>query len=63
MAEETTVETVQKGAAGVAEAAKLLGLPMIATAAVKEIAAQIGETDCMGKPVWPLQRIMPRTFW
>lgn len=63
MAEETTVEIVQKGARGISEAAKILGLPMVATSAVKEIADQIGPVDCVGNPVWPLERIMPRTFW
>ena len=63
MAEETTVEIVQKGARGIAEAARILGLPVVATSAVKEIADQIGACDCVGNPVWPLERIMPRTFW
>ncbi|MDT8903000.1 hypothetical protein [Anaeroselena agilis] len=63
MAEETTVEIVQKGAAGVAEAARILGLPVVATSAVREIADQIGPADAVGNPVWPLERIMPRTFW
>lgn len=63
MAEETTVEIVQKGAAGVAEAAKTLGVPMVATSAVQEIADKIGPVDAVGNPVWPLERIMPRTFW
>lgn len=63
MAEETTVECVQNGARGVTEAARRLGLPIVATSAVKEIAELIGEVDCMGNPVWPLERIMPRTFW
>lgn len=63
MAEETTVELVQRGAEGVTEAAKRLGLPVVATSAVTEIADQIGPVDCMGNPVWKLERIMPRTFW
>jgi len=63
MAEETTVEIVQKGAVGVAEAAKILGLPVVATSAVREIADKIGPVDAVGHPVWPLERIMPRTFW
>ncbi|MDD4600704.1 hypothetical protein SDC9_15158 [bioreactor metagenome] len=63
IAEETTVKIVQDGARGVTEAARILGLPIIASAAVQEIAAQIGEVDCMGNPVWPLVRIMPKTFW
>ena len=63
LAEETTAEVVQNGARGVTEAARLLGLPVVATSAVKEIAEQIGSVDCVGNPVWPLERIMPRTFW
>jgi hypothetical protein len=63
MAEETTVEIVQNGAKGIAEAAKILGLPLIATSAVKEIADQIGLVDCVGNPVRPMERIMPKAFW
>lgn len=63
LAEETTVEIVEQGAKGVTEAADRLGLPVVATAAVTEIAEKIGATDCMGNPVWKLERIMPRTFW
>lgn len=63
MAEETTVEIVQRGAQGINEAAERMGVPVVATAAVAEIAEKIGPVDCMGNPVWPLERIMPRTFW
>ncbi|HWR07969.1 hypothetical protein [Sporomusa sp.] len=63
MAEETTVDIVQRGAQGITEAAKRIGVPVVATAAVAEIAEKIGPFDCMGNPVWPLERIMPRTFW
>ncbi len=63
MAEETTVEIVQRGAQGISEAAERMGVPVVATAAVAEIAEKIGPVDCMGNPVWPLERIMPRTFW
>lgn len=63
MAEETTVDIVQKGAIGVFEAAKILGLSVVATSAVQEIADKIGPIDAAGNPVWPLERIMPRTFW
>lgn len=63
MAEETTVDIVQKGAIGVSEAAKILGLSVVATSAVQEIADKIGPADAVGNPVWPLERIMPRTFW
>lgn len=63
MAEETTVELVQRGAEGVTTAAWRLGVPVVATSAVADIAKQIGPVDCMGNPVWKLERIMPRTFW
>lgn len=63
MAEETTVDLVQRGAQGVTEAAGQLNLPVVATSAVKEIAQKIGDYDIMGNPVRPLERIMPKTFW
>lgn len=63
IAEETTVEIVQRGARGVTEAARKLKIPVMATSAVREIAEAIGRLDCVGNPVWPLDRIMPKTFW
>jgi hypothetical protein len=63
LGEETTAETVQEGARVVAGAARLLGLPVLATAAVEEVAAIIGDRDCMGNQVWPIKRYMPRTLW
>lgn len=63
IAEETTVDIVQDGAKGVTKAAHILGLPVVATSAVTEIAERIGKSDCMGNPIWPLIRIMPKTFW
>jgi hypothetical protein len=63
LAEETTVEVVERGARGVTEAAQKLNLPVVASSAVSETAAKIGQTDCMGNPVWQLTRIMPRAFW
>ncbi|HWQ61113.1 MAG TPA: hypothetical protein VN521_02310, partial [Negativicutes bacterium] len=55
MAEETTIELVQKGAVGIAAAAKILGLPVVASSAVQEIADKIGPVDAVGNPVWPLE--------
>lgn len=63
LAEETTVELVQEGARVVARAAEVLGLPVIASAAEKKIAEKIGPVDCMGNPVRPLKRFMPKAFW
>ncbi|NLI12566.1 hypothetical protein [Pelotomaculum propionicicum] len=63
LAGETTVELVQKGARMVAEAASILDLPVVATLADTELAEKIGPADCMGNPVRPLERFMPRAFW
>ncbi|MBP2645152.1 MAG: hypothetical protein H6Q75_592 [Firmicutes bacterium] len=63
LAEETTVEIVQSGAQGVAAAATLLHLPVVATSAVREIAKRIGPVDCMGHSVRSLDRVMKKAFW
>ncbi len=63
MAEETTVDLVQEGARTVSNAAKILGLPVVATAVCDGIAKKIGHADCMGNPVRPLQRMMQKAFW
>ena len=63
LGDETTVEVVQNGARVVSEAAGLLGLPVIATAAAAAVAEKIGPADCMGNPVRSLERFMPRAFW
>jgi hypothetical protein len=63
LGDETTVEIVQEGASCVTAAAGELGLPVLATTAVEEVAAAIGPKDCMGNRVWPIKRYMPRTFW
>lgn len=63
MGDETTVEIVQKGAMVVTESAGELAIPVVATTAVREIAGTIGEHDCMGNPVRPLDRYMLHSFW
>ncbi|OPX83117.1 MAG: hypothetical protein A4E52_01920 [Pelotomaculum sp. PtaB.Bin013] len=63
LADETTPEVVQEGARVVAEAARYLGLPVVATAAVTGIAEEIGDVDCMGNPVRVLTRYMQKAFW
>lgn len=63
LGDETAVEVVQEGARVVSEAAKILGLPVVATAAPAEIAEKIGPRDCMGNPVRPLTRFMQKAFW
>jgi NAD(P)-dependent dehydrogenase (short-subunit alcohol dehydrogenase family) len=63
LGEETTVELVQEGARLVTAAARLLGLPVVATSVVKELAPLLGGRDVMGNPVRVLERFMPRAFW
>ncbi len=63
LGDETTAQIVQDGAIIVNEASQRLGIPVLATSATKEIAAEIGKVDCVGNPVWPLVRYMPRTLW
>lgn len=63
LAGETTAGDVEEGARIVTEAAKILGLPVIATAACAWIADRIGPVDCMGNPVRPLVRFMHKAFW
>ncbi|WP_041571395.1 ATP synthase [Candidatus Desulforudis audaxviator] len=60
---ETTAAVVQAGAALVAEAGRILGIPVAATTAPAAVAAQIGPRDAAGHPVRPLRRFMPRAFW
>lgn len=63
LAEETTVELVQKGAVMVTEAASILGLPVVATLVRAELAEKIGPEDLLGNPVRPLVRFMHKVFW
>ncbi|MFZ5650638.1 MAG: hypothetical protein ACOY4I_07265 [Bacillota bacterium] len=63
LGDETTAEIVQEGAAAVSEAARLLGMAVLATTAVEKVAVDIGPEDCVGNPVWPIKRYMPHTLW
>lgn len=63
LGDETTPEVVQAGAGVVEGAARLLGLPVVATTAVAEVAARLGPRDACGHPVRALTRFMPRAFW
>lgn len=63
LSDETTAAVVQEGARVVTEAARLLELPVVATAAVAKIAQEIGPVDCMGNPVRSLTRFMQKAFW
>lgn len=63
LGEETTLEIIQEGAKIVTEAAKKLGLEMVATSAEARFKKQLGEKDIMGNPIRYLRRYMPQTFW
>lgn len=63
LGDETTPEVVQEGARIVKEVSKILGIPVVATTADQEVAAKIGQYDCVGNAIRPLTRYMPRTFW
>ncbi len=60
---ETDLDLVQEGARIVSKAAKILGLPVVATTAEIQIAERIGTKDCMGHPVWVIRRYMEHSFW
>lgn len=60
---ETTPELIQAGARLVAAAARVLKLPLVATAVMAELAPLIGEVDSLGNPVRVIKRYMPRAFW
>ncbi|WP_027364328.1 ATP synthase [Desulfotruncus alcoholivorax] len=63
LGDDTDLEIVLEGARVVGVAAEKLGLPVVATTAVDEIAALIGPVDSAGNPVRKLVRYMPRTLW
>ena len=63
LAEETTPSIVKQGAQSVVAVVEILNLPIVASAAPRLVALEMGGTDCMGNPVWPLDRFMPRSFW
>ncbi len=63
LGEKTTIELIEKGAIMVTEAARKMGIPVLATAALKDLASQIGEFDVMGNKVWPIERYMSKAIW
>jgi len=63
LGDETSVEVIQQGARVLAEVARLSGIPVVATTAVRGLAALIGPKDCRGHPVRAIDRYMPGAFW
>jgi len=64
LGDETKPKDVEKGARIVTEAARRLGLPVIATAVDIKFKEHFSAGyDCMGNPVRFLTRFMQNTFW
>ncbi len=63
LGDETPADAVQEGARTVSEAGRRLGIPVVATTVVAEVADSIGPVDCEHNPVRVLRRYMPRAFW
>ncbi|HHU32421.1 MAG: hypothetical protein ACOX1Y_13965 [Zhaonellaceae bacterium] len=63
LGEETTVDIIQAGSKVVSEAAKRLGIPIIATSAEERFRQELGEKDIVGNPIRYIRRFMPHTFW
>lgn len=63
LGDDTDLEIIQEGVRVVGEAARVLGIPVIAVTAVEELAGRIGPVDNAGNPVRKLVRYMPRTLW
>lgn len=63
LGDETTIDVILEGARIVTEAARGLGLPVVATSVAEEFRPQLGTQDLMGHPIRWLKRYMPETFW
>jgi hypothetical protein len=63
LGDETDLEIIRDGASLVTEAASILGLPVLATSVLEQLAPLIGETDWYGHQVRVLRRYLPQAFW
>jgi hypothetical protein len=63
LGEDTEISFVREGAGIVTAAAEILGVPVVATAVMEELAPLVGERDWFGRPVRVIRRFMPRAFW
>lgn len=63
LGDESTLELIYKGADTVTEAARILGIPVMATATTADLAALLRQEGRLPHPIWPLKRFMPQTFW
>lgn len=64
LGDDTTPDVIEAGAEVVAEAARHLNLPVVATSVDERLAAHFpGGADHLGHPVRILRRFMPKAFW
>ncbi len=64
LGDDTSLEFVQEGAKIITEAARALGLPVVATYLDRKFAAEIDSNiDIMGNPIQYLDRYMINAFW
>lgn len=63
LGKETDLAFIQEGARVVTEAARELGIPVIATTVEARFGPEIGLQDSQGNPVRLLNRYMDRAFW
>ncbi|HAF17022.1 MAG: hypothetical protein ACN4A7_07850 [Thermacetogeniaceae bacterium] len=63
LGEDTDLDFVKQGALIVKEAAAILGLPVVATSVMEELAPALRKTDWYGHPVRVIKRYLPQAFW
>ncbi|MGD0621895.1 MAG: hypothetical protein ABSA82_05445 [Thermacetogeniaceae bacterium] len=63
LGDETGVAIVDQGARTVADASRILGIPVVATVVPEGLASSFGKSDRYGHPVRVIRRHMPRAFW
>jgi hypothetical protein len=63
LGDETDLPVILQGVNIISDAAEVLGIPVVATAADERFRAGLGETDPRGNPVRYLQRFMPKAYW
>ncbi|MDK2822004.1 MAG: hypothetical protein PWP31_1969 [Clostridia bacterium] len=63
LGEETTTDLIRSGGVLLEKAAKILGLPIVATSVMAELADKFGPNDNLGHSIRVIHRYMPQAFW
>lgn len=64
LGDETTLEVIKEGSERVSQAARELGIPVVATTVDESLKSAFPQgTDWLGNPIRTLKRFMPRAFW